>query len=108
MESFNVSFNVEKESIFEIKEQPSKYCLSTIESVHLFLATIESRGFVQLNHAQDKMLEAFQAMIEFQKQCASDPSLNTYRRKSEHGYKAKEERVVSKKWEKRSIVFKKF
>jgi DTW domain-containing protein YfiP len=99
-----ISFDVTQESIFEIKEQPSKFCLSTIESIHLFLSECEKKNLIKLNSSHDKMIEVFKEMIEYQKKCASDPSLNTYRRKSV-GYKPKEERTTSKKWESRSIIY---
>ena len=101
-----ISFDVTKESMFEIKEQPSKFCLSTIESIHLFLTECERRNLINIDHNQDKMLDAFKQMVEFQKQCAVDPALDSYRRKKQ-GYTPKSERTPSKKWESRSIIFKK-
>ncbi len=98
-----VSFEVNKESIFEIKEQPSKYCLSTIESIHFLLDEFKRRDVLNIQDEHHQMLVPFKVMIEFQKQCAKDPSLNSYRRKKE--YKPKEERKPSKKWETRSILF---
>jgi DTW domain-containing protein YfiP len=101
-----ISFNVEKESMFDIKEQPSKFCLSTIESIHLLLSEFENKNFITLNQKHDQMLVAFRAMIDFQIQCAADPSLSSYRRQRS-GFSKKSERTKSKKWEKRSILFKK-
>lgn len=98
-----ISFDVEKESMFEIKEQPSKYCLSTIESIHLLLDELSRREVLELKNKHHQMLVPFKIMIEFQKQCALDPSLDSYRRKK--AFKPKEERKPSKKWETRSILF---
>lgn len=98
-----ISFNVEKESMFEIKEQPSKYCLSTIESIHLMLDELKRREVVNLKDEHHQMLVPFRVMVEFQKQCAIDPALDSYRRKK--AFKPKTERKPSKKWETRSILF---
>jgi DTW domain-containing protein YfiP len=98
-----ISFTVEKESMFEIKEQPSKFCLSTIESIHLMLDELKRRNIVNLNEEHHQMLVPFKHMVEFQKQCAQNPDLDSYRRKK--GFKSKEERKPSKKWETRSILF---
>jgi DTW domain-containing protein YfiP len=100
-----ISFDVENESIFDIKEQPSKYCLSTLESIHLFLDILNNKKIINIEKKHDEMLSCFKVMIDFQKKCASDPSLNSYRRNSK-SYKPKNERVQSKKWEKRSILYK--
>lgn len=99
-----ISFDVENESIFDIKEQPSKFCLSTLESIHLFLDILNRKKVIDIEKQHDEMLNCFKIMIDFQKSCASDPGLNSYRRGS-RSYKPKTERVPSKKWEKRSILF---
>lgn len=101
-----VSFDVDRESIFKIKEQPSKFCLSTLESIHLFLDIVDQKNLLNLNQAHHQMLNVFQSMIDFQIQCASDPNLDSYRRKTKTGYKSNEERKPSKKWETRSIIYK--
>lgn len=98
-----ISFEVEKESMFEIKEQPSKFCLSTIESIHLLLDEFKRREVLNLKDEHHQMLVPFKVMIEFQKQCALDPALDSYRRKK--AFKPKEARKPSKKWETRSILF---
>ena len=98
-----VSFTNTNPSRFEIKEQPADFCLSTLESIHFFLSECERRGLMELHHAHQNLLDVFQAMIDFQIKCASDPNVPTYR-KGARGYSKKSERVKSKKWEKRKIV----
>lgn len=99
-----ISFNVEKESMFLIKEQPQKYCLSTIESIHYFLTLCEKRKMIMLNGAHDKMLLAFKVLVDFQLKCASDPTIPSYR-KSSKGHSLPSERIKSKKWEKRNLLY---
>lgn len=99
-----VSFQVDRPSEFRIKEQPGEFCLSTVESVHLMLQNLINKGFEKpLNHL-DHMLLVFKEMVDFQINCASDPNLPSYKR-SKRAYKTAEERVRSKKWETRKIIF---
>ena len=98
-----ISFTATHESIFYIKEQPAKYCLSTLESIHFFLSECERRGLENLSSKQDNMIDVFKAMIEFQVQCALDPAKSSYRY-GKMGYSAKEDRKHSKKWGTRRIV----
>jgi DTW domain-containing protein YfiP len=98
-----VSFTATHTSIFEIKEQPADYCLSTIESIHFFLSECERRGLEKLDNIHQNLLDVFKAMVDFQIKCANDPTLPTYT-KGPRGYSKKEERVKAKKWEKRKIV----
>jgi len=100
-----VSFEVEKESLFDIKEQPAKYCLSTIESVHKIYDLLETHQIENLKGAHHQMLQAFKKLVDFQKACASNPDLPSYRKKKE-GYSHKKDRAPAKKWDYRSIVFK--
>lgn len=98
-----LSFTTTQQSIFEIKEQPADFCLSTIESIHVLLSECEKRGLEKLDNAHQNMIEVFKALIEFQLKCASDPSIPSYR-PGPRGYSKKEERVKAKKWQKRKIV----
>ncbi len=100
-----VSFTAHHESLFAIKEQPAEFCLSTLESIHFFLSECERRELEVLNGAQDNMIDVFKEMINFQIQCALNPSLSSYR-VSSGGYSKKEERTRSKKWGSNRIVFK--
>lgn len=99
-----ISFNVEKKSIFAIKEQPGDFCLSTIESIHLMLGLLEKNSLELPMIHRDLMLTVFQKMIDYQIQCAADPSLPSFKR-SKRPYKNTEERTRSKKWETRKIIF---
>ncbi len=100
-----VSFEVSEESIFDIKEQPAKYCLSTIESVHKIYDLLEKSKLEILHDSHHQMLKAFKSLVEFQKACANNPDLPSYR-KSKVGYSQKKDRSPAKKWEYRSIIFK--
>lgn len=100
-----VSFTSTQESLFVIKEQPAEFCLSTLESIHFFLSECERRGLESLEKKQDNMIDVFKAMIDFQIQCALNPSLSSYR-SNRGGYSKKEERSKSKKWGTRRIIHK--
>ncbi|MBY0414637.1 MAG: DTW domain-containing protein [Bdellovibrionales bacterium] len=101
-----VSFTATHTSMFEIKEQPADYCLSTLESIHFFIHECNRRGLEETNKAHDQMLVVFKAMIDFQMKCALDPSLSSYKRGSKLGYSKKEDRVKAKKWltKSRSVI----
>lgn len=99
-----ISFKVDKPSAFRIKEQPGEFCLSTVESVHLMLKNLVDKGFEEPLENLDHMLKIFNEMVEFQVKCAEDPDLPSYKR-SKKAYKTPEERVRSKKWENRKIIF---
>lgn len=99
-----ISFTANHTSIFEIKEQPADFCLSTLESIQFFIKECNRRGLENTKHAEDQMLEVFKAMIEFQKKCASDPTLTSYKRGNGGGYSKKEDRIRAKKWLYRNIV----
>lgn len=101
-----VSFTAKHTSIFEIKEQPADYCLSTLESIHFFIQECNRRGIEETQKAEDQMIEVFKAMIDFQMKCALDPSISSYKRGSKLGYSKKEDRVKAKKWlnKSRSVI----
>lgn len=99
-----ISFKVDRPSDFRIKEQPGEFCLSTVESVHLMLRNLVEKGFENPMDNLDHMLIIFKEMVDYQIQCASDPKLPSYKR-SKKAYKLPEERVRSKKWETRKIIF---
>ena len=99
-----VSFSASHESLFVIKEQPAEFCLSTLESIHFFLLESERRGLEILEGRHDNMIDVFKEMINFQIQCALNPSLSSYR--STGGYSKKEDRQKSKKFGTRRIILK--
>ena len=101
-----VSFTATHTSIFEIKEQPADYCLSTLESIHFFIQECNRRGVEETHKKEDQMITVFKEMINFQKECALNPSLSSYKRGSKLGYSKKEDRVKAKKWltKSRSVI----
>jgi len=98
-----ISFTATHTSIFDIKEQPADYCLSTLESIQFFIKECNRRGLENTKNSEDHMLDVFREMIISQKKCAEDPTLSNYR-KGSRGYSKKEERVRAKKWLTRNIV----
>jgi DTW domain-containing protein YfiP len=77
-----ISFAPAGESIFEIKEQPAAWCLSTLESIHRFLCEADRRGIESLpGRPQDTLLDVFRSMIDFSLKCAADPAKSSYRGK---------------------------
>lgn len=94
-----VSFTPKHPSIFDIKEQPADFCLSTLESIHFFIDECNRRGLDQTDKDHDQMLVVFKEMINFQIQCATNPSLSHYSRGGAgEGYSAREDRKKSQKW----------
>ncbi|AUN97122.1 hypothetical protein C0V70_03160 [Bacteriovorax stolpii] len=101
-----ISFTATHTSIFEIKEQPADYCLSTLESIHFFIQECNRRGVENTAKAEDNLIDVFKAMIKFQMDCALDPNRSSYKRGSKLGYSKKEDRVKAKKWltKSRSVI----
>ncbi len=99
-----VSFSASHESIFEIKQQPAVYCLSTLESIHFFLTEADRVGLESLPaKPQDNLIRVFKFMIDFMLKCARDPDKKGYRR-STGGYTSKTSRKLRKKSGGRSII----
>ena len=101
-----ISFAPAGESIFEIKEQPAEWCLSTLESIHRFLCEADRRGLESLpGRPQDTLLDVFRSMIDFAMACAQDPDKSSYRRSSGRlGYSLRSERKKRIKGSGRRIV----
>ena len=88
-----LSFTTDRESIFEIKEQPAAYCLSTLESIHCFLDEADRRGLERLpGRPQDNLIAVFKSTIDFMLACALDPARSRYRRGGARGYSRREDR----------------
>ena len=98
-----VSFTANHTSIFEIKEQPADFCLSTIESIHFFIQECNRVGLEKTEGIEDNMINVFKAMIDFQIKCSLDPNLSSYT-KGTLGYSKKEDRIRPKKWLTRNVV----
>lgn len=98
-----VSFTANHTSIFEIKEQPADFCLSTLESIHFFIQECNRKGLEFTSGKEDHMIDVFKAMIDFQIKCSLDPNLSSYT-KGTLGYSKKADRIRPKKWLTRNIV----
>jgi DTW domain-containing protein YfiP len=98
-----LSFSSNCTSIFEIKQQPADFCLSTLESIHVFIKECNRKGIEHTHQQEDQMLKVFKAMIDYQVKCSLDPSLASYK-KGKLGYSKKEDRSQPKKWLTRNIV----
>lgn len=98
-----LSFNASHTSIFEIKEQPADFCLSTLESIHFFIKECNRLGIEKTDNKEDQMICVFKEMIDFQIKCSLDPELSSYT-KGKLGYSKKEDRIRPKKWLTRNIV----
>ncbi len=98
-----ICFTPERPSLFEVKMQPDPMCLSTIESIHFFIEQWrKSNGLSDEKMPHDVLMSVFLQMVGFQKKCALDPTLPSYRR---GGYRPVEQRKPSKKWEKYNLFF---
>lgn len=97
-----VSFDSKHQSHFKIKQQPSKFCLSTIESIYYLLQGLKQWRVEQLEGEEEILLDSLQDLVEFQIRCALDPNLQSYRKGR---YRPPEERKESKRWQSRKICF---
>lgn len=98
-----ISFTLNQKSAFSIKQQPGDYCLSTIESLYQTIQGLKKSELETIKNDQDLvLLKSLERIVEFQIQCANDPSRNNYRKSY---YKNPSERKVSKKHMTRKICF---
>ncbi|MDD2449508.1 MAG: DTW domain-containing protein [Sulfurimonas sp.] len=75
-----ISFDAVKLSEFEIKKQPSEYCLSTIESVLSVLELLNKHNKEEIkNGCFEDFLNPFKKMIEYQQKIISNPLSNAVR-----------------------------
>jgi DTW domain-containing protein len=98
-----VSFKVARTSEFSIKHQPHPACLSTVESIHQVLLDLNRAGVEHTEGKEDNLMQVFRETVRMQKELASDPAKEGYRRKP---FSFPEERRMSKKWTERSLFFK--
>jgi DTW domain-containing protein YfiP len=98
-----LSFTATHTSIFEIKEQPADFCLSTLESIHFFIKECNRLGIEKTDGIEDQMIVVFKSMIDYQIECSLDPKLSSYTY-GVLGYSKKEDRIRPKKWLTRNIV----
>ncbi|MBL7664069.1 MAG: DTW domain-containing protein [Bacteriovoracaceae bacterium] len=99
-----VSFETETVSQYHIRQQPAKFCLSTIESIYQVLSILEKQGREKVTPQKETLLFCLSKMVEFQIKCASDPNLQSYRGKIKP-YSKVEDRKISKKWTKHKICY---
>ncbi len=99
-----ICFTPDKPSLFEVKMQPNPMCLSTIESIHFLLNEWRKKSDEPLysDRSHDNLIDVFLHMVDFQKKCALDPNLPSYRQGE---YRPPEMRRPSKKWEKYNLFF---
>ncbi len=74
-----VSFELKDPSRFVIKRQPAELCLSTIEAVYRLLDVFGHQGFERLEGRHLALMETLDAIVQFQLDCAADPSLPSHR-----------------------------
>lgn len=98
-----ISFSAKHTSIFEIKEQPADFCLSTLESIHFFIKECNRLSLEKTDQREDQMINVFKAMIDYQIKCSLDPLLSSYT-KGTLGYSKKENRIRPKKWLTRNVI----
>jgi len=76
----HMSFDAIKLSEFKIKQQPSEYCLSTIESVLSVLELLTKYNKEEINTSDmQEFLNPFRKMIEYQQKIISNPLSNAVR-----------------------------
>ena len=90
------------ESLFKIKNQPDDLCLSTIESIRKVIYELNRVGLEKTNNAEEEMLVPLVEMVNYQINCSLDPKRKSYRSGT---FKEKRDRIISKKWENRSIFY---
>ncbi len=76
-----ISFNTEYRSQFIFKKQPSKECLSTIESIFYFLEESEKFKLESVGEKKNTLIKVFKKMVDFQLECESDPNRSSYKSK---------------------------
>jgi len=65
-----VSFDHDKSSQFKIKTQPSKYCLSTIESTLCVIEELNKKDIENITHSHlEDFLNPFSKMVDYQINC---------------------------------------
>ena len=76
----HMSFTTQKTSEYQIKEQPDKRYLSTIESTLVVLELLNEHGVEKLSQKElSSFLQPFYKMIEYQKELIENPKSNAVR-----------------------------
>jgi len=97
-----ISFDVKQASRFVIKQQPARFCLSTIESIYELLHNLNKWQHENLGNKHTVLLEILDKLVSFQIDCAKDPLRQSYRKGN---YQVPQARPYSKKWEKWKICY---
>jgi DTW domain-containing protein YfiP len=80
----HMSFDVTTESQYQIKEQPAKHCLSTIESTYEVIKLLNAHGIEKISKKQlHNFLLPFYEMVAYQKEKISNSSAYSPRFKGE-------------------------
>ncbi len=65
-----ICFTPEKPSNFRVRKQPHPACYSTLEAIHHTIELVgPSQGFSTANRDHDKLIHAFDSMVERQLEC---------------------------------------
>lgn len=97
-----VSFDVTKESRFDVKVQPAKFCLSTIESVYELISGLDAWGHENTKGSKEVLNLALKKVVDYQIECANDPNRASYRSGK---LKLSKDVETAKKWEKWKICY---
>jgi DTW domain-containing protein YfiP len=97
-----ICFTPTKVSRFSIKTQPHKFCLSTIEAIHLLITELNKNGMEKLTNEHDSLIHILDKLVNLHIDCANDPNLKGYRRSK---YKTEDEKKNVSRWEKRKLFF---
>jgi DTW domain-containing protein len=96
-----ISFPPKFRSKFDIKQQPEKFCVSTIESVYYLLEGLNLWDHENLNGEHLQLTKLLSLLVKQQIDFASNPSIGGYRRNSYKDPSARTKFSTSK----RNIVF---
>ncbi len=81
-----VSFSTHYVSRYEIKKQPAKHCLSTIETTEVVLRLLDLHDIETIDkNTLEGLLLPFVKMIEYQKECILNPKSNAVRYRKRKG-----------------------
>jgi len=97
-----ISFSSTKKSEFTIKHQPHELCLSTIEAIHTLIDDWRKSGG-NPNRDHDNLTLVLKQMVDYQIECAKDPSRKSYRETK--GYKDPSSREDMRKWTIKSLFY---
>jgi DTW domain-containing protein YfiP len=78
-----IHFRPQGPSRYVIKQQPHKYCLSTIESVYFLLDELDKIGIEKCGDAHRTLLEYLDKICRLQQENTNDASLPGYRKETE-------------------------